>query len=85
VAASSCSGRLQIPLKISASELLFGNRSVEGALTGDPATGDATLKFSALAGVAAMIETFPLERAAEAYGKMMSGKPRIRLVLTMAA
>jgi alcohol dehydrogenase, propanol-preferring len=36
-------------------------------MTGDPATGDATLKFSALAGIAAMIETMPLEQAAEAY------------------
>src|SRR5437879_6311173 len=56
---------------------------VEGALTGTPATGDATLKFSVLSGVAAMIETMPLERAAEAYAKMMSGKARFRMVLTV--
>jgi D-arabinose 1-dehydrogenase-like Zn-dependent alcohol dehydrogenase len=31
-----------------------------------------------------MIETMPLERAAEAYAKMMSGKARFRMVLTMA-
>jgi alcohol dehydrogenase/propanol-preferring alcohol dehydrogenase len=29
-----------------------------------------------------MIETFPIERAAEAYDKMMTGKVRFRAVLT---
>jgi propanol-preferring alcohol dehydrogenase len=72
------------PIELSTSDLLFGNRSVEGALTGDPATGDATLRFSVLTGVAAMIETVPLEQAPQAYAKMMSGKARFRLVLTMA-
>jgi propanol-preferring alcohol dehydrogenase len=71
------------PVEIATSDLLFGGRSVEGALTGDPATADATLRFSALAGVAAMIETMPLERAPEAYRKMMAGKARFRIVLTM--
>ena len=71
------------PIQISASDLLFGSRVVEGALTGDPATADATLRFSTLTGVAAMIETMPLERAPEAYAKMMAGKARFRLVLTM--
>ena len=52
---------------MSASDLLFGSRSIEGALTGDPAAGEATLKFSALTGIVAMIETVPLEQAAEAY------------------
>jgi propanol-preferring alcohol dehydrogenase len=33
--------------------------------------------------VAAMVETLPLERAAEAYARMMSGKARFRMVLTM--
>jgi propanol-preferring alcohol dehydrogenase len=71
------------PVEVSTSDLLFGSRSIEGALTGDPATGDATLKFSVLAGVAAMIEAIPLEKAPEAYAKMMSGKARFRMVLTM--
>jgi D-arabinose 1-dehydrogenase-like Zn-dependent alcohol dehydrogenase len=31
-----------------------------------------------------MNEFFPLERAAEAYARMMSGKARFREVLTMA-
>ena len=57
---------------------------LEGALTGNPATGDETLRFSALAGIAAMIETAPLEKAAEAYARMMAGKARFRMVLTMS-
>ena len=68
---------------MSSTDLLFGSRRVEGALTGNPATGDATLKFSVLSGVAAMIETMPLEKAAEAYAKMMSGNARFRMVLTV--
>jgi alcohol dehydrogenase, propanol-preferring len=45
--------------------------------------GDATLRFSKLAGVSAMIETMPLEEAPAAYAKMMSGKARFRMVLVM--
>ena len=51
-------------------DLVFASRKLEGALTGDPATADATLRFSALSGVSAMIETVPLERAADAYAKI---------------
>jgi propanol-preferring alcohol dehydrogenase len=72
------------PIEVSGMDLVFGSRKLQGALTGDPATGDATLRFSALSGVSAMIETVPLERAADAYAKMMAGKARFRIVLTMA-
>ena len=76
------------PVQISTFDMLFSNRGgspkiVEGSLTGTPAVGDATLRFSVLSGVAAMIETVPLDRAAEAYAKLMSGKARFRMVLTM--
>ena len=71
------------PIQLSSMDLIFGNRKLEGALTGDPATGDETLRFSALSGIAAMIETMPLEKASEAYAKMISGKARFRMVLTM--
>jgi D-arabinose 1-dehydrogenase-like Zn-dependent alcohol dehydrogenase len=30
-----------------------------------------------------MIETYPLEKAAEAYARMQSGKAEFRVVLTM--
>src|SRR3984957_5503567 len=62
------------PIEVSSTDLIFESRKLEGALTGDPATGEATLRFSALSGVSAMIETVPLERAADAYAKMMAGK-----------
>ena len=42
---------------------------------------DATLRFNVLSGVAAMIETVPLDQAAAAYAKMMAGKARLRMVL----
>jgi propanol-preferring alcohol dehydrogenase len=71
------------PIEVSGMDLIFGSRKLEGALTGDPATGDETLRFSALSGVSAMIESMPLEKAAEAYAKMIAGKARFRIVLTM--
>jgi len=76
-------GAASDPIEVSTSDLLFSSRSIEGALTGNPATGDATLKFSARVGVAAIIETMPLERAADAYARMMAGKAHLRIVLTM--
>jgi propanol-preferring alcohol dehydrogenase len=72
------------PIEVSTMDLIFGSRKLEGALTGNPATGDETLRFSALAGIAAMIETAPLEKAAEAYARMMAGKARFRMVLAMS-
>jgi propanol-preferring alcohol dehydrogenase len=71
------------PIEVSSMDLIFAARRLDGALTGAPAVGDATLRFSALTGVAAMIETVPLEEAPAAYAKMMSGKARFRMVLTM--
>jgi propanol-preferring alcohol dehydrogenase len=69
------------PIEVTSMDLIFGSRKVEGSLTGTPATGDATLRFSALTGVSAMIETVPLEEAAAAYAKMMAGKAHFRMVL----
>jgi propanol-preferring alcohol dehydrogenase len=71
------------PIEASSMDLIFGSRKLEGALTGDPATGDRSLRFSALCGVSAMIETVPLEQAAAAYAKMLAGQARFRMVLTM--
>jgi alcohol dehydrogenase, propanol-preferring len=71
------------PMELSSAALIFGSRSIDGALTGDPATGDTTLKFSSLAGVRPMIETMALKQAPEAYAHMLSGKARFRVVLTM--
>src|SRR5216683_2256945 len=76
-------GATDEPIEVSAFELLFKQLGLDGALTGTPAVGDATLRFSAMSDVAAMVETMPLERAAEAYARMMSGEARFRMVLTM--
>src|SRR6202045_928140 len=76
-------GATDEPIEVSAFELLFKQLGVDGALTGTPEAGDATLRFSVLSDVAAIVETMPLERAAEAYARMMSGKARFRMVLTM--
>jgi propanol-preferring alcohol dehydrogenase len=69
------------PIEIASPDLIFGERKLAGSLTGNPATGDATLRFSVLSGVSAMIETVPLEEAPAAYAKMMAGKARFRIVL----
>ena len=70
-------------IAVSSIDLVFGERRLEGSLTGDPATGDATLRFSALSGVSPMIETSSLAQAADAYAKMLAGKARFRVVLKM--
>ncbi|MDB5861419.1 MAG: alcohol dehydrogenase [Ramlibacter sp.] len=72
------------PVAVAPVDLVPASRSVEGTLTGDPAAADLTLRFSALSGVAAMIEEVPLEQAPEAYARMMAGKARFRIVLAMA-
>src|SRR5262249_53449945 len=46
---------------------------------------DGTLRFSALTGVKPLIETYPLDKAPEAYDRMMSGKARFRVVLETGA
>jgi propanol-preferring alcohol dehydrogenase len=73
------------PVEASSGDLLFNSKKLVGALTGNPATGDATLKFSALSGVAPMVETMSLEEAPAAYARMASGQARFRIVLTMEA
>jgi len=69
------------PIEVTSVDLIFGERKVAGSLTGNPATADTTLRFSALSGVSAMIETVPLDQAAAAYAKMMAGQARFRIVL----
>jgi D-arabinose 1-dehydrogenase-like Zn-dependent alcohol dehydrogenase len=62
--------------------LLGGRRSVKGWYSGTSIDSQDTLRFSALTGVRSMNEVLPLERASEAYERMMSGKARFRVVLT---
>jgi len=70
-------------LEVSPGELLNGRRSVKGWYSGVSIDSEDTLAFSALAGVRSMNEVFPLERVAEAYERMLSGKAKFRVVLTM--
>ena len=59
-----------------------GRRSLIGWPAGTSIDSQDTLSFSVLSGVRSMNEVFPLERVAEAYDLMMSGKARFRVVLT---
>jgi D-arabinose 1-dehydrogenase-like Zn-dependent alcohol dehydrogenase len=70
------------PLNVPAFPLIMGSRSVAGWYSGTSIDSQDTLSFSELTGVRAMTEVYPLERAAEAYERMMSGKARFRVVLT---
>ena len=71
------------PLEVNGNLMLMGRRSIMGWPSGTSIDSQDTLAFSVLTGVRAMSEVFPLERAAEAYEHMMSGKARFRAVLTM--
>lgn len=62
--------------------LISGRRSIKGWYSGTAIDSEETLAFSALTGVQSMNEVYPLEQAAEAYERMMSGKARFRIVLT---
>jgi D-arabinose 1-dehydrogenase-like Zn-dependent alcohol dehydrogenase len=69
-------------LQVSPAVLIAGRRSVKGWYSGTAVDSEDTLAFSVLSGVRSMNEVFPLDRAAEAYDHMMSGKARFRAVLT---
>jgi D-arabinose 1-dehydrogenase-like Zn-dependent alcohol dehydrogenase len=71
-------------LEVSAFSLIAGCRSIAGWYSGTSIDSQDTLSFSTLTGVRAMTEVYPLERAGEAYERMMSGKARFRVVLTTA-
>jgi D-arabinose 1-dehydrogenase-like Zn-dependent alcohol dehydrogenase len=70
-------------MQVSPLFLLSGCRSVKGWYAGTSIDSQDTLVFSARTGVRSMNETYPLERVAEAYDRMMSGNARFRVVLTM--
>jgi D-arabinose 1-dehydrogenase-like Zn-dependent alcohol dehydrogenase len=71
------------PIEVSPVQLINGSRTIQGWAAGTPADSDDTLRFSELSGVRPMTETFPLEKAGEAYARMLSGKAQFRVVLTM--
>jgi D-arabinose 1-dehydrogenase-like Zn-dependent alcohol dehydrogenase len=82
-------GRLMVvgvendPIEVRPPQLVVGSRAIQGWASGTPTDSEDTLRFAELTGVRPMIETYPLEKAAEAYARMLSGKAQFRVVLTM--
>lgn len=71
------------PIEVTPVQLITGSRALQGWASGTPADCDDALRFAELSGVRPMIETYPLEEAAQAYTRMLSGKAEFRVVLTM--
>jgi len=71
------------PIEVTPVQLIFGSKAVQGWAAGTPTDSEDTMRFAELSGVRAMVETYPLEKAGEAYARMMSGRAQFRVVLTM--
>jgi D-arabinose 1-dehydrogenase-like Zn-dependent alcohol dehydrogenase len=71
------------PIEVTPVQLISGSRGIQGWAAGTAADSEDTLRFAELTGVRPMIETYPLEKAAEAYARMLSGNAEFRVVLTM--
>jgi D-arabinose 1-dehydrogenase-like Zn-dependent alcohol dehydrogenase len=71
------------PMEVPAVMLIRGRKSIQGWASGIPTDSEDTLRFAEMSGVRPMIEKFPLEKANEAYARMISGKAQFRAVLTM--
>jgi len=71
------------PIEVTPLQLIVGERAIQGSAVGTPTDSEDTMNFAELTGVRPMIETYPLERAGEAYRRMMSGDAKFRVVLTM--
>jgi D-arabinose 1-dehydrogenase-like Zn-dependent alcohol dehydrogenase len=71
------------PLQVPVYPLIGARRSIAGWPSGTSIESEDTLRFAVLHGIRPMTELYPLERAAEGYDRMMSGKARFRVVLTM--
>ena len=71
------------PITVTPFQLIGKRRSIQGWPSGRARDSEDTLNLCALTGIRPMVETFPLEQAAAAYDRMLSGKARFRVVLTM--
>ena len=71
------------PIAVTPLQLIMGSKALQGWASGSAMDSEDTLNFSALSGVRPMIEKYPLEKAAEAYQQMITGKARFRVVLKM--
>jgi D-arabinose 1-dehydrogenase-like Zn-dependent alcohol dehydrogenase len=76
-------GAAMEPIEATPIQLITNRRNIQGWASGIPTDSEDTLRFSELTGVRAMIEKYPLAKAAEGYARMMSGKAEFRVVLTM--
>jgi D-arabinose 1-dehydrogenase-like Zn-dependent alcohol dehydrogenase len=76
-------GATSDPIEVTPIQLISGSRTIQGWASGIPADSEDTLRFAELTGVRPMIETYPLEKTAEAYARMMSGHAQFRVVLIM--
>jgi D-arabinose 1-dehydrogenase-like Zn-dependent alcohol dehydrogenase len=72
-------------LTVTPIQLISGSKTIRGWASGTARDSQDTLEFSAFSGVRPMIERYPLEKAAEAYEQMISGRARFRVVLTMGS
>jgi len=69
------------PLSINTIQLISGRKSIQGWPSGAPIDAEDTLNFASLTGTKAMIESYPLSKAKEAYDRMMSNEARFRVVI----
>ena len=69
------------PLSVNTVGMIGGRQSIQAWPSGVSADSADTMRFALLTGVRPMIETMPLERADEAFEKMMSGAARFRMVI----
>jgi D-arabinose 1-dehydrogenase-like Zn-dependent alcohol dehydrogenase len=71
------------PINVTPIQLITARRSLRGWPSGTAKDSEDTLNFCALTGIRPMIETVPLEQAGAGYERMLSGKARFRVVLTV--
>src|SRR2546421_9578084 len=71
------------PIEVTPIQLIMASRTIQGWASGTPTDSEDTLRFAELTGVRPMVETYPLEKAAEGYAQMLSGNAQFRVVLTM--
>jgi D-arabinose 1-dehydrogenase-like Zn-dependent alcohol dehydrogenase len=71
------------PIEVALNQLLLGKKGIKGWVGGIPTDSEDTLRFAEMTGVRPMIEKYPLEKAAEGYACVMSGKAEFRVAPTM--
>jgi D-arabinose 1-dehydrogenase-like Zn-dependent alcohol dehydrogenase len=70
------------PMSLNTAALIGSRTGIYGWPSGSSIDSEDTMNFSAMTGIRPMIETYPIEKAQEAYDRMMSNQARFRVVLT---